>query len=145
VDDGLDVEDFPEQLEKLAVDIVTFLNCLNEFPEFMDEAVNASVLSFRGDLKVHHFYCNFAPGLTYSRKYWASCLQAYKSQFKYPAVQRYIHDLTSEMIEHIDNMTSTVSMFVEIGEQINKHFHSTMCNVVNRCADHPICAKTYRH
>jgi hypothetical protein len=52
VDDSLDPESFPEQLEQLAIDVTTFLNCLNEFPEFTDEAVNVSILSFEGDLKV---------------------------------------------------------------------------------------------
>jgi hypothetical protein len=52
VDDSLDPEDFPKQLEQLALDVSTFLNCLNEFPEFTDEAVNASIRAFEGDLKV---------------------------------------------------------------------------------------------
>jgi hypothetical protein len=43
---------FPEQLESLAADVTTFLNCLNEFPEFTDEAVNSSISSFQDDLKV---------------------------------------------------------------------------------------------
>ena len=38
--------------EHFAVEVTTFLNCLNEFPEFTDEAVNASIRSFEGDLKV---------------------------------------------------------------------------------------------
>ncbi|KAF8888546.1 hypothetical protein BD779DRAFT_1439978 [Infundibulicybe gibba] len=98
VHENLDPESFPSQLEALAVDVTTFLHCLNEFPEFTDEAVNASIDSFEGDLK-----------------YWASCLEEYAGQFRYPAVQRYIHDLTSEMGEHIDSITSTLSMFIEIG------------------------------
>ncbi|KAK0192616.1 hypothetical protein F5146DRAFT_1102483 [Armillaria mellea] len=89
---------FPDQFEALAKDVTTFMNCLNEFPEFTDEAVNASISAFEGDLK-----------------YWASCLRVYQGQFRYPAVQRYIHDLTSEMGEHIDSITSTLSMFIEIG------------------------------
>lgn len=52
VDDNLEPENFPEQLEHLALDVSTFLNCLNEFPEFTDEAVNASIRAFEGDLKV---------------------------------------------------------------------------------------------
>ncbi|KAH7910198.1 hypothetical protein BJ138DRAFT_1180462 [Hygrophoropsis aurantiaca] len=98
IDDNLDPETFPEQFESFAHDVVTFLNCLNEFPEFTDEAVNTSMRSFEGDLK-----------------YWASCLQEYKNQFRYPAVQRYIHDLTSEIGDHIDNISGTLSMFIEIG------------------------------
>lgn len=52
VNESLDPEFFPEQLESLAKAVVTFLNCLNEFPEFTDEAVDASIRSFEGDLKV---------------------------------------------------------------------------------------------
>lgn len=48
----LDPEDFPKQMAQFAEDIVIFLECLNEFPEFTDEAVNASILAFQGDLKV---------------------------------------------------------------------------------------------
>ena len=48
----LDPEEFPEQISQFAEDIITFLECLNEFPEFTDEAVNASILAFQGDLKV---------------------------------------------------------------------------------------------
>ncbi|KAJ7461797.1 WD40 repeat-like protein [Mycena galericulata] len=98
IDENLDLEKFPEQFEALANNIVTFGRCLNEFPEFTDEAINASITSFEGDLR-----------------YWASCLQVYHGQFRYPAVQRYVHDLTSEMGEHIDSITSTLVMFVEVG------------------------------
>ncbi|KAI0760480.1 WD40 repeat-like protein [Fomes fomentarius] len=98
VDERLDSEDFPEQLSMFARDVATFLDCLNEFPEFTDEAVNSAIMSLEGDLK-----------------YWASCLKAYEGQFKNPAVQRYLHDLSSEMGEHIDSITSSLSVFIEIG------------------------------
>ncbi|KAG5646394.1 hypothetical protein DXG03_003717 [Asterophora parasitica] len=98
VNENLDPEFFPEQLEALAKDVTTFLNSLNEFPEFSDEAVNASIRSFEADLN-----------------YWASCLKEYSGQFRYPSVQRYIHDLSIEMGEHIDSITSSLSMFIEIG------------------------------
>jgi WD repeat-containing protein 26 len=61
ISDDLDLEDFPEQFEELATEVTTFVNCLNEFPEFTDEAVNASISSFEGDLK-----------------YWANCLKEYE-------------------------------------------------------------------
>lgn len=51
--DDLDAEDFPDQLQGFADDVITFLDCLNEFPEFTDEAVNASIISLEGDLKVN--------------------------------------------------------------------------------------------
>ncbi|KAJ7691790.1 hypothetical protein B0H17DRAFT_1062666 [Mycena rosella] len=98
IDENLDLEKFPEQFEALANSIVTFGRCLNEFPEFTDEAINASISSFEGDLR-----------------YWSSCLHVYHGQFRYPAVQRYVHDLTAEMGEHIDSITTTLMMFVEIG------------------------------
>ncbi|KAJ7204755.1 quinon protein alcohol dehydrogenase-like superfamily [Mycena pura] len=98
IDENLDLEKFPDQFEALANNLVTFGRCLNEFPEFNDEAINASITSFEGDLK-----------------YWASCLRVYQSQFRYPAVQRYVHDLASEMGEHLDSITSTLVMFVEVG------------------------------
>ncbi|KAF9063012.1 hypothetical protein BDP27DRAFT_1335856 [Rhodocollybia butyracea] len=98
VDTTIDLEEFPSQFLALAEEVTTFVDCLNEFPEFTDEAVNTSVSSFEGDLK-----------------YWANCLQNYNGQFRYPAVQRYIQDLAVEMGEHIDSITSTLSMFIEVG------------------------------
>ncbi|KAI9509319.1 WD40 repeat-like protein [Russula earlei] len=94
----LDPENFPDQFGLFASDVITFLHCLNEFPEFTDEALNASIIAFEGDLK-----------------YWASCLKAYEGQFRYPSVQRYLHDLLSEIGGHIESITSSLSVFVEIG------------------------------
>ncbi|TCD66908.1 hypothetical protein EIP91_000747 [Steccherinum ochraceum] len=96
--EDIDCQMFPEQLKLFAEDVTTFLECLNEFPEFTDEAVNSSIMSLDGDLK-----------------YWASCLKVYEGQFKYPAVQRYLHDLTSEMGEHLDSINSSLSIFIEVG------------------------------
>ncbi len=42
-------------------------------------------------------------------------------QFKYPAVQRYLHDLTGEMGEHLDSITSSLSIFIEIGPSSHDH------------------------
>lgn len=56
-----DPESMPDELELLAEDLNTFLECLNQIPEFSDEAVNTSVTSFQDDLK-----------------YWASCLRDFK-------------------------------------------------------------------
>jgi hypothetical protein len=52
VSDTLALKDFPEQLGHLADDVTNFLRCLNEFPEFTDEVVNASIMNFEGDLRV---------------------------------------------------------------------------------------------
>lgn len=60
-----DRELIPSELNLLAQDLHTFLECLNQIPEFTDEAVNSSVLSFQTDLK-----------------YWASCLGDFKGIFE---------------------------------------------------------------
>ncbi|KAF9444114.1 hypothetical protein P691DRAFT_787144 [Macrolepiota fuliginosa MF-IS2] len=98
VNEDIDIEEIPDQIDCFAKDIGTFLDCLNEFPEFTDEAMNASILSFERDLQ-----------------YWASCLKEYSGQFRTPAVQRYLHELSIEMGEHIDGITSTLSIFIEVG------------------------------
>jgi hypothetical protein len=58
-----DPEALPEELDFLATDLHTFLECLNQIPEFTDEGVNSTALSFHNDLK-----------------YWASGLQEYKGE-----------------------------------------------------------------
>lgn len=40
---------------------------------------------------------------------------AFTGQFRYPSVQRYLHDLVSEIGEHIESITSSLSVFIEIG------------------------------
>jgi len=131
-DGDLDPESFPGQFAGFAQDVVTFLNCLNEFPEFTDEAVNTSMRAFEVDLKVTYLtihpvgrYINavLVLGLMSRgvQRYFFRLIfirQSYRllsGQFRYPAVQRYIHDLTSEIGEHIDSITVNLSMFTEIG------------------------------
>lgn len=62
ITEDLDLEEFPEQMSRFAEDIMTFLECLIEFPEFTDEVVNASISSFHKDLKVGlgHSYFHIA-------------------------------------------------------------------------------------
>ncbi|KIJ06708.1 hypothetical protein PAXINDRAFT_177738 [Paxillus involutus ATCC 200175] len=112
---GLEPDTLPNQFESFARDVVTFLDCLNEFPEFSDDAVNQSMRGFEADLK-----------------YWASCLADYKTQFRSPAVQRYVHDLTPEIGGHIDNITGTLSMFIEIGvPTIRLHQQNAVSKILN--------------
>jgi len=47
-----DAEDLPQEMELMAHDVMSFLHHLEEFPEFVDEAVNASITAFQHDLKV---------------------------------------------------------------------------------------------
>jgi hypothetical protein len=62
-----DVEDFPDQMEKFAVNIKDFIDCLNEFPEFTDEAINVSALSFSSDLQVKPAQLTFTDLAQYKR------------------------------------------------------------------------------
>lgn len=39
----------------LSDDVTTLLGCLNEFPEFSDDALNTEIRSFETDLKVTIF------------------------------------------------------------------------------------------
>ncbi|KIJ12052.1 hypothetical protein PAXINDRAFT_181666 [Paxillus involutus ATCC 200175] len=94
----LDPEMLPEQLDHFAKDVAAFSHCLNEFQEFTDEAISQSMRAFENDLN-----------------YWATCLNGYKNQFRSPAVQRYTHDLTTEIGGHLDNITIALSIFIEIG------------------------------
>ncbi|KIJ16615.1 hypothetical protein PAXINDRAFT_98453 [Paxillus involutus ATCC 200175] len=111
----LEPDMLPSQFESFAGDVVTFLDCLNDFPEFADETVNQSLRGFEEDLK-----------------YWASCLAEYKSQFKSPAVQRYVHDLTAEIGDHIDVITATLSIFIEIGvPTIRVHQQNAVSKILN--------------
>lgn len=48
----MDPEEFPEQIRALSADVTAFLNYLNDFQEFDDEAVNSSIKSFELDLQV---------------------------------------------------------------------------------------------
>lgn len=58
--------------------------------------------------------------------------QAYLiGHFRYPSVQRYVHDLSTEMGEHIDNITSTLSMFIEVG-MARKLFFLSISGNTNR-------------
>jgi WD repeat-containing protein 26 len=73
----VDLEDFPQQLDLLAEDITTFLDCLNEFPEFNDEAVNVCINSFASDLKVRSMSCGRWMSCNIFEQYWSSCLAEY--------------------------------------------------------------------
>ncbi|KAJ7598511.1 quinon protein alcohol dehydrogenase-like superfamily [Mycena floridula] len=93
---------FPAQFKNLAQCITAFRFCLNEFPELTDDAVlltvNSSISSFETDLA-----------------YWVSCLEEYRGQFHDPSVKNYLHELSSDLGVQVDNMTSTISMFIEVG------------------------------
>jgi hypothetical protein len=96
--DKLNLEDFPQQLELFASDLSTFSFSLNEFPEFADKAIDTPIIAFEDDLK-----------------YWASCLIAYEGKLRSPAVQRYLHEVMTDVGEHISSVSAALSMFIEVG------------------------------
>ena len=49
---SLKSQNFPDQIEGLAEDLTALLDGLNDFPEFIDEALNTSISAFRADLQV---------------------------------------------------------------------------------------------
>ncbi|KAI6012979.1 hypothetical protein EDC04DRAFT_2904814 [Pisolithus marmoratus] len=115
LDDNLQPETLPSHLENFADDVKNFVKCLNEFPEFDDVAVNQSMMEFEGNLR-----------------YWAVHLKEYTNQFRSAAVQRYVHDLTSEIGYHVDNVTVTLAMFIEIGvPTISSHQQHAAANLLN--------------
>ncbi|KAH7345391.1 WD40-repeat-containing domain protein [Rhizoctonia solani] len=93
-----EIEDLPNELEDLAKDLDVFLKRLNDVPEFTDEAVNASIHAFEGDLR-----------------YRASCLREFEGQLKYVAVARYINDLTEDLGEHMESMMGSLQTFIDVG------------------------------
>jgi hypothetical protein len=101
---------------------MTLLNCLDEFPEFTDKFIHAPVKSFEVDLKVGP-----VPSANWLKlkplQYWASCLKAYEGQFRFPAVQRYLHDISGEMSQQLDTIASLLSYFSEVGQ--------SLCGIMN--------------
>ncbi len=47
-----DLEDLPKQFHLLVQDVDFFLQCLNDFSEFKDEALNDAILVFKKEVKV---------------------------------------------------------------------------------------------
>jgi len=35
---------------------------------------------------------------------------------RYPAIQRYLHNLSSDLGEYIENITSALSLFIDVGK-----------------------------
>ncbi|KAF8997103.1 hypothetical protein BDQ17DRAFT_1429310 [Cyathus striatus] len=100
---SLDPETFPKQLEMLSEDLAEISSCLGEFrPETtLDDGIKVAIQTiqlFEGDLK-----------------YWSNCLYTYTGQFRKQFVRKYLHDLSNEMGEHIDNTIASVSEFKEVG------------------------------
>lgn len=56
-------------------------------------------------------------------------------------MQRYVHDLTTEIGDHIDNITGTLSMFIEIGE-CGGVMEKQCTDMLHRCPNNQIPSAT---
>ncbi|KAG8682133.1 hypothetical protein FRC11_000207, partial [Ceratobasidium sp. 423] len=106
-----DVELLPQEMDRLAQQIHVFVNKLNDIPEFTDELVNDSFLSFASDLR-----------------YRASCLREFTGQLKTIAVQRYINDLSTDIASHMESMNEALINFVEVGVPTIRHAQTHTAN-----------------
>ncbi|KAF8599355.1 WD40 repeat-like protein [Ceratobasidium sp. AG-I] len=107
----LDLEAFPEEMRKLARQIQIFVARLNDIPEFTDEPVNMSFSSFASDLE-----------------YRASCLADFKGQLKTIAVQRYVNDLSADVVVHMEVMQDALNVFIEVGVPTIRHAQNHTAN-----------------
>lgn len=93
-----ELDTLPAELFALSRDVKAFLTHLEEFPEFVDEALNESITAFEMDLQ-----------------YRADCLSEYQDQFRWKAVQKYVHGVSMEMTLHLDIITRALQEFVANG------------------------------
>ena len=56
-------------------------------------------------------------------------------------MQRYVHDLTTEIGDHIDNITGTLSMFIEIGK-CGGVMGKQCIDMLHRCSNNQIPSAT---
>ncbi|KAG8732880.1 hypothetical protein FRC10_000546 [Ceratobasidium sp. 414] len=96
-----DFEQFPVEMEKLSKQIEVFVDRLNDIPEFTDELVNATCLSFASDLR---------------------------GQLKTIAVQRYINDLSVDIGMHMESVRDALSTFIEVGVPTIRHAQNHTAN-----------------
>ncbi|KAJ1311843.1 hypothetical protein OPQ81_010304 [Rhizoctonia solani] len=106
-----DIELLPQEMDKLAQQIHVFVNRLNDIPEFTDELVNGSFMSFASDLR-----------------YRASCLREFSGQLKTIALQRYINDLSTDIGAHMESMNEALVNFIEVGVPTIRHAQTHTAN-----------------
>ncbi|CAE6415799.1 unnamed protein product [Rhizoctonia solani] len=111
-----EIEDLPDEMEKLAEDLDAFLMRLNDIPELTDETVDASIIAFEGDLR-----------------YRASCLRDFEGQLKYVAVAQYINDLTEDFGAHIESMVDPLNTLIN-ASGILFHGSSVFTGFLDRCS-----------
>ncbi|KAG9122018.1 hypothetical protein FRC07_001768 [Ceratobasidium sp. 392] len=124
-----DFEQFPFELETLSTQIEVFVDRLNDIPEFTDELVNSTFLSFACDLRVRILFWLGIAFIKYALiQYRASCLSEFKGQLKTIAVKRYINTLSVDIGAHVESMNEALNSFVEIGVPTIRHAQNHTAN-----------------
>lgn len=107
---------FSDNMNKLAKDLNSFSEALNQFPDFQDVVLQDVLADFETDLK-----------------YWASCLMAYTGECSKQYTQRYLHDLTHDMRGHLETVTSSIRDFTKKGipsiRSAQEHNASNLLNI----------------
>lgn len=105
----MQLSDLPTALHSLAHDLVRFSACLEDFEEFVDEALGATIDLFERDLS-----------------YWASSMRDFEAQMKLPAernsddrfplydIARYLHNLSDDVGEHLESVTRALDVLVRV-------------------------------
>ncbi|KAJ1311871.1 hypothetical protein OPQ81_010330 [Rhizoctonia solani] len=100
-----EIEELPDEMEKLAKDLDVFLKRLNYILEFTDQVINlnTSITVFQADLR-----------------YRASCLREFKGQMEFSAVSRYINDITEDFLVHMESMVNLLDNLIEVSVPLTR-------------------------
>ncbi|KLO19357.1 WD40 repeat-like protein [Schizopora paradoxa] len=94
-----DLEELPELLGSLVLDVDFFMRNLEDFSEITDEALKDSISTFKNEVK-----------------YLSSYMKDYQGQFKDNAIKKFIHDVTEQHLgEPIEDVAISLSTFIETG------------------------------
>ncbi|CAG8639697.1 17631_t:CDS:10, partial [Acaulospora colombiana] len=91
-------ETLPSELSEFASNLAVFLRQLEEFPEFADDTLTTSITALEIELKRR-----------------ADCLAEYRHQLHWPAVQRYVHAISAELVSPLQTMNQALEDFVNNG------------------------------
>lgn len=89
------IHGLPNELNALAKDIATLLDCFSQYPEFLDEVPEQTLEEdIRG---------------------WASYLTGFTDDIETAAVRRYVHDLSIVLGERFQQITEFIPRFIRVG------------------------------
>ncbi|KAG8942684.1 hypothetical protein FRC03_002934, partial [Tulasnella sp. 419] len=88
-----DLEDFPQQLARLAGDLDSLLDALQDIPDSKEAVSRLRTL-----------------GAGVNLRYWSSHLQEFKGHFGYPKVQRHVNDVMKEIDGDMENIENTLKL-----------------------------------